>query len=64
VVTRDKLPSVHVEHTFALTRDGVVVVTADDTPPEPAAPAPAAQQPSAVGGSEPRPAGSGQTTAP
>ena len=35
VVTRDKLPSVHVEHTFALTRDGVVVVTADDTPPGP-----------------------------
>ncbi len=33
VVTRDKLPSVHVEHTFALTREGVVVVTADDTPP-------------------------------
>jgi methionyl aminopeptidase len=29
VVTRDGLPSVHVEHTFALTREGVVVVTAD-----------------------------------
>jgi methionyl aminopeptidase len=30
VVTRDKLPSVHVEHTLAITRNGVVVVTADD----------------------------------
>jgi methionyl aminopeptidase len=30
VVTRDGLPSVHVEHTLALTRDGVYVVTADD----------------------------------
>jgi methionyl aminopeptidase len=30
VVTRDGLPSVHVEHTLALTRDGVVVVTADE----------------------------------
>jgi methionyl aminopeptidase len=29
VVTRDGLPSAHVEHTFALTRDGVYVVTAD-----------------------------------
>ena len=29
VVTRDGLPSVHVEHTFALTKDGVVVITAD-----------------------------------
>lgn len=28
VVTVDGLPSVHVEHTFALTREGVVVVTA------------------------------------
>ncbi|VTS02214.1 type I methionyl aminopeptidase [Tuwongella immobilis] len=28
VVTRDGLPSVHVEHTLALTRDGVFVVTA------------------------------------
>jgi methionyl aminopeptidase len=37
VVTRDKLPSVHVEHTFALTQGGVVVVTADE---EPAAPSP------------------------
>jgi methionyl aminopeptidase len=39
VVTRDGLPSVHVEHTFAITRDGVLVVTAEDEPP----PAPAPQ---------------------
>lgn len=30
VVTRDRLPSVHVEHTLAITREGVVVVTADE----------------------------------
>ncbi len=30
VVTRDRLPSAHVEHTLALTRDGVMVVTADE----------------------------------
>jgi len=29
VVTRDGLPSVHVEHTFAITKDGICVVTAD-----------------------------------
>src|SRR5262249_23503548 len=49
VVTRDGLPSVHVEHTFALTREGVYVVTADDDAS--AAPrqeaAPAASQPAA-----------------
>jgi methionyl aminopeptidase len=28
VVTRDGLPSVHVEHTFALTKEGVLIVTA------------------------------------
>jgi methionyl aminopeptidase len=34
VVTRDGLPSAHVEHTFAITRDGVLVITADeDAPP-------------------------------
>jgi methionyl aminopeptidase len=33
VVTKDGLPSVHVEHTFALTREGVLVVTADEEPP-------------------------------
>jgi methionyl aminopeptidase len=32
VVTRDRLPSVHVEHTFALTKDGVYTVTADEEP--------------------------------
>lgn len=30
VVTRDGMPSAHVEHTFALTHDGVYVVTADE----------------------------------
>lgn len=30
VVTKDGLPSAHVEHTLALTKDGVYVVTADD----------------------------------
>jgi methionyl aminopeptidase len=30
VVTRDRLPSVHVEHTLAITRDGTYVVTADE----------------------------------
>ena len=45
VVTVDGLPSVHVEHTLALTRDGVMVITAD-SPPEPApAAAPAGERP-------------------
>jgi methionyl aminopeptidase len=35
VVTRDGLPSVHMEHTLALTRQGVVVVTADGDAPLP-----------------------------
>src|SRR5262249_6460141 len=30
VVTRDGLPSAHVEHTLALTKEGVYVVTADE----------------------------------
>jgi methionyl aminopeptidase len=30
VVTRDGMPSIHVEHTLAVTRDGVYVVTADE----------------------------------
>jgi methionyl aminopeptidase len=30
VVTRDGLPSVHIEHTLALTREGVYVITADE----------------------------------
>lgn len=43
VVTVDGMPSAHVEHTFALTRAGVVVITA---PEEPApAPSPDAVQP-------------------
>ncbi len=29
VVTKDGLPSVHVEHTLALTKEGVVIITAD-----------------------------------
>ena len=35
VVTRDGLPSVHMEHTLAITRQGVVIVTADDDSPLP-----------------------------
>ena len=39
VVTRDGLPSVHVEHTLALTPDGkVMVITADEDPAAPAPP--------------------------
>jgi methionyl aminopeptidase len=41
VVTRDGLPSAHVEHTLAITANGVQVLTADDVPspaPAPAAP--------------------------
>jgi methionyl aminopeptidase len=38
VVTKDGLPSAHVEHTFAITGGGVLVVTADEEP----APVPAA----------------------
>jgi methionyl aminopeptidase len=44
VVTRDGLPSVHVEHTFAVTRNGILVVTADEEPPA-APPVPAAPTP-------------------
>jgi methionyl aminopeptidase len=32
VVTRDGLPSAHVEHTLAITKEGVQVLTADDIP--------------------------------
>jgi methionyl aminopeptidase len=38
VVTKDGLPSVHMEHTLAITRDGIFVVTADELPAEPATP--------------------------
>src|SRR5438067_1132435 len=42
VVTRDRMPSVHVEHTLALTADGVMIITADEGafPPESPPPAP------------------------
>jgi len=30
VVTRDRMPSVHVEHTVAVTVQGVMVITADE----------------------------------
>jgi methionyl aminopeptidase len=33
VVTRDRMPSAHVEHTLAITRDGVQVITADEDQP-------------------------------
>src|SRR5438105_2440532 len=33
VVTKDGLPSVHMEHTLALTREGVIIVTADEETP-------------------------------
>jgi methionyl aminopeptidase len=46
VVTRDRMPSVHVEHTLALTANGVQIITSDDgafdDEPKPAA-LPAAQ---------------------
>jgi methionyl aminopeptidase len=35
VVTRDGLPSVHLEHTLAITPEGVFIVTADEEPPAP-----------------------------
>src|SRR5437763_6808003 len=41
VVTRDGLPSVHVEHTLALTPDGKVMVITADEDESPAAPKPA-----------------------
>jgi methionyl aminopeptidase len=48
VVTRDGLPSVHVEHTFAITKDGVLTLTADeDAPVSPAAAAAVAVPPPA-----------------
>jgi len=36
VVTRDGLPSAHVEHTIAITRNGVQVLTADEDNSPPA----------------------------
>ena len=40
VVTRDGMPSAHVEHTLAITRNGIQVVTADEDPPPAAPPTP------------------------
>jgi methionyl aminopeptidase len=41
VVTRDRMPSAHVEHTVALTTNGVLVITADeDTEEQPNLPSP------------------------
>jgi methionyl aminopeptidase len=37
VVTKDGMPSVHVEHTLAITRSGVQILTADEEPPAPVA---------------------------
>jgi methionyl aminopeptidase len=39
VVTADGLPSAHVEHTLAITRNGVQIITADEEP-QPATPSP------------------------
>lgn len=33
VITKDAMPSVHVEHTLAITREGVKILTADEEPP-------------------------------
>jgi methionyl aminopeptidase len=33
VVTRDRMPSAHVEHTLAVTKTGVEILTADEPPP-------------------------------
>jgi methionyl aminopeptidase len=51
VVTRDRMPSVHVEHTLALTASGVTIVTADEgafDPPAAAAPSPTPAEPPAA----------------
>lgn len=45
VVTRDGLPSVHVEHTFAITREGVLTITADEDGAEAVLPTPEAAPP-------------------
>jgi methionyl aminopeptidase len=48
VVTKDGLPSAHVEHTFALTNEGVATITADPEPPvETVPPAPVQAAPPA-----------------
>jgi len=46
VVTKDGLPSVHVEHTLALTRNGVQILTADPEPaPAPVGPSTFSREP-------------------
>jgi methionyl aminopeptidase len=35
VITRDGLPSVHLEHTLAITPEGILIVTADEESPSP-----------------------------
>jgi len=42
VVTRDNMPSAHVEHTLAITRHGVQIITADPLPPTSTVASPAA----------------------
>jgi methionyl aminopeptidase len=51
VVTKDGLPSVHVEHTLAITTQGVVMVTADEDSAEANPPAPLPKQAGEVQGS-------------
>jgi methionyl aminopeptidase len=54
VVTKDGLPSVHVEHTLAITAQGVVVVTADEDSAEVNSQTPLPQQAGEVQGSPAR----------
>jgi methionyl aminopeptidase len=57
VVTRDGLPSAHVEHTLAITSEGIVVVTADwEPPPVPRSP-PNQERPAGGPSNEENPAG-------
>jgi methionyl aminopeptidase len=51
VVTKDGLPSVHVEHTLAITAQGVVVVTADEDSAEANSPTALPKQAGEVQGS-------------
>jgi methionyl aminopeptidase len=55
VVTRDGLPSAHVEHTLAITRDGVQIITADDNLPPLGQAQPAAQSAPQVPAGSPEP---------
>ena len=60
VVTRDGLPSAHVEHTFAITGGRVYVVTADPAPelvPASSEPPSVRQEPASDAGSAPLPVG-------